>query len=117
MPMGCTCCSGTSIAQGGVASRPGHTFTTMISSMLQRDVINLAFNGNGHQTIGVARQLVKIHAAAFVIDCEWNMQAAEIAANAAPLVRYLRANGTAPNAPILLVEGTRDGTGWIKPGL
>jgi hypothetical protein len=31
---------GTSIAQGGVASRPGHTFTAMISSMLNRDVVN-----------------------------------------------------------------------------
>jgi hypothetical protein len=61
---------GTSIAQGGVASRPGHTFTYLISSFLQRDVVNLAFNGNGHQTIGVAKQLVQIDAAAFVIDCE-----------------------------------------------
>ena len=48
---------------------------------------------------------------------QWNMQTAEIATNAAPLVRYLRANGTSPNAPVVLVEGTRDGTGWIMPGM
>ena len=45
------------------------------------------------------------------------MQAEEIAANAVPFVRYLRANGTAPNAPVVLVEGTRDGTGWILPSM
>jgi hypothetical protein len=79
--------------------------------------VNLAFNGNGHQTIGVAKQLVQIEAAAFVIDCEWNMKAAEISSNAAPLVRYLRANGSAALAPIVLVEGTRDGTAWLLPGM
>ena len=106
---------GTSITQGGVASRPGHIFTTMISRILDRDVINLGFNGNGHMTIAVAKELVRIDAAAFVIDCEWNMAAGEIAANAAPLVRYLRANGTRHDAPIILAEGTRDGSAWVTP--
>ena len=38
---------GTSIAQGGVASRPGLAWTALLERKLDRPVINLAFSGNG----------------------------------------------------------------------
>ena len=49
-----------------------------------------------------------------VIDCNWNMNAAEITNNMAPLVSYLRNNGHA-TTPLVLVEGTTGGQRWISP--
>jgi len=43
-------------------------------------------------------------AAAFVIDCVWNMQPVLIANNTVPLVRQLRQ--THPTTPIVLAEDT-----------
>lgn len=62
---------GTSIAQGGVASRPGMAFTNSIASNIERPVLNFGFSGNGIMEIGVAQWLVQIEAAAYVIDCNW----------------------------------------------
>jgi hypothetical protein len=38
---------GTSITQGGVASRPGMAFTNILSRALDREVLNFGFSGNG----------------------------------------------------------------------
>lgn len=62
---------GTSIAQGGVASRPGMAFTNSIARNIDRPVLNFGFSGNGIMEIGVAQWLVQIEAAAYVIDCNW----------------------------------------------
>jgi hypothetical protein len=52
--------------------------------------------------IGVARWLVQIKAAAYVIDCNWNMNGASIAKAIVPLVQYIRK--TRPDTPIILAE-------------
>jgi lysophospholipase L1-like esterase len=52
--------------------------------------------------------------AAFVVDCSWNMNATSIAANAVPLVRYLRDHGH-PETPIVLAEGLPFGRAWAVP--
>ena len=62
---------GTSIAQGGVASRPGMAFTNSIARNIDRTVLNFGFSGNGIMEVGVAQWLVQIKAAAYVIDCNW----------------------------------------------
>jgi hypothetical protein len=61
--------------------------------------------------IGIGMWLVKIPAAAYIIDCNWNMGAAEITAKTAPLVQLIRA--TRPTTPIILAEGTPAGGGWL----
>jgi hypothetical protein len=93
---------GTSIAQGGVASRPGMAFTNSIASNIARPVLNFGFSGNGIMEIGVAQWLVQIKAAAYVIDCNWNMNGASIAKAIVPLVQYMRK--TRPDTPIILAE-------------
>jgi hypothetical protein len=104
---------GTSIAQGGVASRPGMAFTNILSRRLGRPVLNFGFSGSCLMEPGVAEWLTRIDAAAFVIDCSWNMDAALIANRTVPLVRQLRA--AAPASPILLAEDTEDGSAWASP--
>ena len=44
---------GTSILQGGVASRVGNAFTNMISRRLKQEIYNFGFSGNGMMEHGV----------------------------------------------------------------
>lgn len=93
---------GTSITQGGCASRPGMVHTAILGRRLQRPVVNLGFSGNGRMEKEVLDCLVEIDASVYVIDCLPNMQGAEVAERTEPLVRQIRE--ARPNTPILLVE-------------
>ncbi|MGE5294028.1 MAG: SGNH/GDSL hydrolase family protein, partial [Solirubrobacterales bacterium] len=64
---------GTSIAQGGCASRPGMAWTAILGRLLDRPVINLGFSGSGTMEPPVAEPLAELDPAAYVIDCTWNM--------------------------------------------
>lgn len=64
---------GTSIVQGGCASRPGMIWTAILGRMLDRPVINLGFSGAGTMTPPVAEPLAELDPSAYVIDCTWNM--------------------------------------------
>ena len=52
---------GTSILQGGCASRPGMAHTNIISRRLNRECINLGFSGNGQLDLEVARVMAEAH--------------------------------------------------------
>lgn len=93
---------GTSITQGGCASRPGMVHTAILGRRLDRPVINLGFSGNGKMEPELAALIAELDAAAFVIDCLPNMTAQEVAERTVPLVRILREKH--PQTPILLVE-------------
>jgi len=64
---------GTSITQGGCASRPGMVWTAILGRMVDRPVINLGFSSSGDMAPPVGEVLAEIEAAAYVIDCTWNM--------------------------------------------
>ena len=64
--------------------------------------------------MGVTKLIATLDAAMIVIDCDWNMDAAMITSNMAPLVSYLRSNGHA-TTPIVMAEGTTAGQHWINP--
>jgi hypothetical protein len=93
---------GTSITQGGCASRPGMVHTAILGRRLNVPVINLGFSGNGKMEPEVAELLAEIDAAAFVMDCLPNCTAAEVTERTAPLVAILRK--AHPTTPIVLVE-------------
>jgi hypothetical protein len=93
---------GTSITQGGCASRPGMVHTAILGRRLERPVINLGFSGNGTMDPELARLLAELDPAAYVVDCLPNMTAGQVADRAEPFIRTLvRAR---PRTPILLVE-------------
>jgi len=102
--------------QGGVASRVGNAFTNMISRRLKQEIYNFGFSGNGIMEKGVYEHLVKIDASLIIIDCNWNMNGASIAAAAPPLIKYWRENGH-PTTPIVLAEGTPAGGEWLLPAV
>ena len=51
---------GTSILQGGCASRPGMAHTNIISRRLNRECINLGFSGNAFLDLEVAKVIAKV---------------------------------------------------------
>jgi lysophospholipase L1-like esterase len=60
---------GTSITQGGCASRPGMAYPSILGRMLNRETINLGFSGNGKLDFSLAKAISRIDAEAVVIDC------------------------------------------------
>jgi lysophospholipase L1-like esterase len=93
---------GTSICQGGCASRPGMLYTSILGRRLDRPVINLGFSGNGTMDASIGELMGEIDAAVYVIDCLPNMPADQVAERTEPLVRQLRK--ARPEASIVLVE-------------
>ncbi|MFM8224085.1 MAG: SGNH/GDSL hydrolase family protein, partial [Planctomycetaceae bacterium] len=93
---------GTSITQGGCASRPGMVHTAILQRRLERPVINLGFSGNGRLEAEVGQLLAELDPAVYVLDCLPNLGAAEVKERTEPLVKILRQ--ARPETPILLVE-------------
>ena len=93
---------GTSITQGGCASRPGMVHTAILGRKLQHPVINLGFSGNGKMEPEMAALFAELDPAVYVLDCLPNMTAEEVTARVEPFVAKLRE--AHPTTPILLVE-------------
>jgi hypothetical protein len=102
---------GTSITQGGLTSRPGQTYVSLLTRALDVPVLNLGFCGACLMESSVGAYLSTIPSSLFVIDCGWNMNPALIANNTEPLVRQIRASQ--PSVPILLVEPSDYRPAWI----
>jgi len=93
---------GTSITQGGCASRPGMAYTAQVGRHLDWPVINLGFSGNGKMEPEIATLLAELDPAIYVIDSTANMTPEQIAERAVPLVHTLRAAHA--DTPIVMVE-------------
>lgn len=106
---------GTSITQGGCASRPGMVHTAILGRKLDCPIINLGFSGNGRMEPAVTELLAEIDASVYVIDCLPNLSAKEVAERTEPLVQTLRK--ARPNTPIVLVEDRTYTNGAVLPAL
>jgi hypothetical protein len=102
---------GTSILQGGCASRPGMAYPSIIGRRLHRPTINLGFSGNGRMDPEIAMMIGELEVAAYVIDCGPNMTTEMITERTEPLIRTIRA--AQPKTPIVLVENIRYQHGWF----
>jgi GDSL-like Lipase/Acylhydrolase family/N-terminus of Esterase_SGNH_hydro-type len=106
---------GTSITQGGCASRPGMVHTAILGRWLDRPVINLGFSGNGTLDMDIAMLMGELDAAVFVLDCLPNLNAAQVAERTEPFVKELRK--ARPTTPILLVEDRTFANAPVLPAL
>ncbi|HUU26727.1 MAG TPA: SGNH/GDSL hydrolase family protein [archaeon] len=97
---------GTSITQGGCASRPGMAYPAILGRWLDRVTINLGFSGNGRMEPEVAGFLAELDPAVYVIDCIPNVSE-KIGELTGPLVKIIRQKH--PETYILLVEDVRPG--------
>lgn len=93
---------GTSITQGGCASRPGMVHTSILSRRFERPVINLGFSGSSRMEPALADLLAELDPAVYVLDCLPNMNADLVAERVGPFVRTLRK--AHPETPIVLAE-------------
>jgi hypothetical protein len=110
---------GTSIAQGGCATRPGLAWTNILGRRLDRPVINLAFSGNGILEKELIDLLSEIDAKMYVLDCLPNLTSPDYVATG-ELKKRIVASVTEllnkkPYIPILLTDHDGYTDGEINP--
>ena len=94
---------GSSITQGGCASRPGNSYQSMISRKLDTNFINLGFSGSGRAEEAMAQYLADLEMSIFVCDYDHNApDAAYLKETHLPLYRAIRAKQ--PKLPIILIS-------------
>ena len=95
---------GTSITQGGCASRPGIVHTNVISRSLGFECLNLGFSGNGHMEESLGAIIAKIKSKLIVIECMANVDLETVRKNTIPLIQEIR-NTREDNSPsIVFIE-------------
>jgi hypothetical protein len=97
---------GTSIVQGGCASRPGMAHVAILGRWLNRPVINLGFSGSAQMEPAMADLLAELDPALYVIDSLPNVNDQLMAERYEPFIRRLRK--ARPHVPIVMV-------GHLKP--
>lgn len=94
---------GTSITQGGCATRPGMSYTNILSRHLNREIINLGFSGNGRLDYEIAETIgQRTDASLIILDFVPNVTTKEIQEKTATFVQKLRQHNE--KTPILFIE-------------
>lgn len=96
---------GSSITQGGCASRPGNSYQQMISRRLDCDYINLGFSGSAKGEQAIAEYIAKLQMSVFVYDYDHNSPSAEhLRRTHKPMFDIIRK--AQPELPIIIVSWT-----------
>lgn len=103
---------GTSIVQGGCASRPGMAYVAILGRRLDWPVINVGFSGQGRAEQEVGLLLSELDPRIFVLDCLPNLQPEE-AGRMEKFVNILRERR--PTTPIVLVQSLEYPGGRVIP--
>jgi lysophospholipase L1-like esterase len=77
-------------------------YPNILSRMLDRQIINLGFSGNGQLDLEIAEAMSGIDASCFVIDCLPNVSTGQMNEKYIPFIDIIRKRN--PHVPILLVE-------------
>ena len=93
---------GTSVTQGGCATRPGMAFPAIMERKLHKETINLGFSGNGRMDKCVGDKIAQIPASMYVIDCLSNCTIDMVRDSTDHFVRAIvEAN---PDVPVILLS-------------
>ena len=96
---------GSSITQGGCASRPGNSYQGFISRALGCDYWNLGFSGNAKGEAAMAEYIAGQPMSLFFMDYDHNSPSAEhLAKTHEPFFRIIREKN--PDLPIILASKT-----------
>lgn len=94
---------GSSITQGGCASRPGMSYQAILSRRLNIDHVNLGFSGNARGEKAIVDYMAGLEMSAFVSDYDHNAPTVEhLKATHRPLYEAIRA--AHPDIPILFLS-------------
>ena len=93
---------GSSITQGGCASRPGNSYQAILSRALDCGQVNLGFSGNGKGEPEVAEYIASMELSAFVMDYDHNAPTNEhLLATHEPFFQIIRK--AQPKLPVIFV--------------
>ena len=93
---------GTSVTQGGCATRPGMAYPSIIERKLHRETVNLGFSGNGRMDKCLGDKIARIPASMYVIDCLANCTSQIVKDSTEHFIRAIvEAN---PDVPVLMVS-------------
>lgn len=94
---------GSSITQGGCASRPGNAYQSMISRKLDCDFVNLGFSGSARGESAIAGYISSLDPLVFVCDYDHNAPDADhLEATHYPLYETFRSSH--PDTPYIMVS-------------
>ena len=93
---------GSSITQGGCASRPGTSYQAMISHRYNLDYINLGFSGSCKAEKSMAEYLASIPMSCFVCDYDHNASYEHYAVSHYPLYETFRK--AQPDTPYIMIS-------------
>lgn len=94
---------GSSITQGGCASRPGNAYQSILSLRLNTDHINLGFSGSGRAEPEMVRYIAGLDMSVFVCDYDYNCLSPEhLRQTHEPLYRAFRQ--AQPETPIIFIS-------------
>lgn len=94
---------GSSITQGGCASRPGNSYQGVISRRLNADYINLGFSGNAKGEDEIADYISGLSMSAFVYDYDYNAPTQEhLRATHEKMFKKVRSAN--PDLPIIILS-------------
>ena len=97
------CFYGSSITEGGCASRPGNAYTAMVSRWLDCDYVNYGFSGMAKGELPMADIIAKRDFSIFVYDYDHNAPNAEhLAATHEPFFRRIRE--LRPDLPVIMMS-------------
>ena len=68
---------GSSITQGGCASKPGNCFTALLAKWVDADHVNLGFSGSGRGEQNIADYIASLDMSVFVMDYDHNASGPE----------------------------------------
>jgi len=108
---------GTSIAQGGCATRPGLAWTNILGRKLDRPVINLGFSGNGRLEKELIDLITEVDAKLYVLDCLPNLSPENIGELKKKIVESVKElKSKRPDIPVLLTNHDGYTDEEINPG-
>ena len=94
---------GTSITQGGCATRPGMSYTNILTRSINREFINLGFSGNGQLDYEIAELMsTRKDAGMFILDFVPNVNAEQLKEKTRNFFDIIRKEN--PNTAILFME-------------
>lgn len=93
---------GSSITQGGCASRPGNAYTHIVCRWLDAPLLNFGFSGSARAEAVMAELMMALDMSVFVYDYDHNAPSAEyLAGTHEPFFKLLRQ--AKPDLPIVMV--------------
>ena len=103
---------GSSITQGGCASRPGNNYPAIVSRSVMKDFLCLGFSGNAHGEDVMADYIADLPMSLFVLDYDHNDlgEPEKLAVRHPKLYKKVREKH--PDIPVIIMSGP-----WSKPSV